>query len=189
MLDSRLDRAIAEGNMQQQFCGADGAIAPWRRAVAAARAAVLVLAAIAASTAMTPAQAAPSVEEQIRTIEDEICVAYAANDLPRYYAYYADDLRALFPEGPTSLPEYKTSWTAFIKSGGAILAFSYTDMKIQVAPGGDAAVASYLAHVRTRYPGKDPVDELYDETDVFFRRAGKWTIVEVHYSPANRPKS
>jgi ketosteroid isomerase-like protein len=153
----------------------------------ATRSSVLLLGALLALGGPAATRAAPPVADQIRALEDEISVAYAANDLPRYFAYYAEDLRALFPEGHTTLPGYRSTWTDFIKGGGAILAFSYSDLKVQVSPGEDAAVASYRAKVRTRYPGKEPVDELYDETDVFFRRAGKWSIVEIHYSPVAAP--
>jgi ketosteroid isomerase-like protein len=147
----------------------------------------LALGAVLALAAPAATLAAPSVADQIRVLEDEISAVYAANDLPRYFAYYADDLRALFPEGHTDLPGYKASWTDFIKGGGAILAFTYSDLKVQVAPGENAAVASYRAKVRTRYPDKGAVDEVYDETDVFFRRDGKWRIVEIHYSPVAAP--
>jgi ketosteroid isomerase-like protein len=132
--------------------------------------------------------AAPDAAEQIRQLEAQINAAYAANDLPRYFSYYAADFRGMFPEGPTSLAEYKRSWTDFIKAGNAIVSFTYTDVQVQVAPSGDAAVASYLATARTRYVGKEPVDEKYFETDVFFRRDGKWQLVEVQYSPQPEAK-
>jgi ketosteroid isomerase-like protein len=146
---------------------------------AAAGAALLALAALL----VLPAAAATDPAQEIRQLEADINKAYAANDLPTYFAYYADDFRGLFPEGPTTLPEYRKTWTEFIKSGGAILAFTYTDLQVQVAPGGDAAVASYRATAKTKYPGKDPVAEKYLETDVFFKRTGHWKLVEVHYSP------
>lgn len=134
------------------------------------------------------AAAGPSVAAEIGRLEAEANAAYAANDLPKYFSYYADDLRALLPEGATTLPEYKKSWTDFIRSGGAILSFTYSDLQIQVSPGADAAVATYIARVRTKNPGKDPTDERYFETDVFFKRGGHWKIVEVHYSLAESAK-
>jgi ketosteroid isomerase-like protein len=135
----------------------------------------------------TATGATPTPQDEIRRLEAEANAAYAANDLPKYFSYYADDLRAMYPDGPTTLPEYKKSWTAFIQGGGAILRFTYTDLQIQVSPSGDAVVATYRASVRTRNPGKDPVDENYLETDVFFKRGADWKIVEVHYSPFQPP--
>jgi ketosteroid isomerase-like protein len=146
--------------------------------------------AVTAAVLTSSAGAAPvSAELEIRRLETASNAAYAANDLPTYFGFYADDLRALFPEGVTTLPAYKLSWTAFIKSGGAILSFKDSDMHVQVSPGGDAAVASYLASVVTRTPGKGEVKSSYSETDVWFRRNGQWKIVEIHYSenPAGTP--
>jgi ketosteroid isomerase-like protein len=127
--------------------------------------------------------AAPSAAEtQVRQLEKAVNDAYAANDLPTYFSFYADDLRALFAEGPTTLPAYRADWTSFVKSGGAIESFKDSDMRIQVSPSGDAAVASYLAKVTTRTPGKGVTASSYSETDVWFKRAGQWKIVEIHYS-------
>ena len=142
-----------------------------------------VLSALAVATLVTAASAAPATpEQQIRALEAKVNAAYAANDLPTYFAFYADDLRALYPAGPVTLSEYKRDWTAFIKGGGAIESFKDSDMHIQVSPGGDAAVASYQATVATRTPGKGVSTSRFSETDVWFKRAGAWKIVEIHYS-------
>ena len=141
-------------------------------------ASLLVLAAF-----QPPAMAVNEAAQEISQLEAKINAAYAANDLPTYFAYYADDFRGLFPEGPTTLPEYRKMWTEFIKSGGAVQSFTYTDLQVQISPGSDAAVASYRATMETKYPGKDPIVEKILETDVFFKRGGQWKLVEVHYSP------
>ncbi len=139
--------------------------------------------ALALAALSSPAGANPSTAEtQVRRLETAVNAAYAANALATYFTFYAHDLRALFPEGPTTLPAYRSDWTAFIKSGGAIVSFKDTDMRVQISPMGDAAVASYLASVITRYPGKGEVKSSYSETDVWFRRRGQWKIVEIHYS-------
>jgi ketosteroid isomerase-like protein len=139
--------------------------------------------ALAIAALTSPADAASeSTEMRIVALEGAVNAAYAANDLPKYFTFYADDLRALFAEGPTTLPAYKSDWTAFIKGGGGIVSFKDSDMRVQVSPGGDAAVASYLAAVTTRFPGKGDVKTSYSETDVWFRRNGDWKIVEIHYS-------
>jgi ketosteroid isomerase-like protein len=152
---------------------------PLRRGIAAS---VLLLAAV---RPLAAAGAEP--EQEIRRLEAEINAAYAANDLPKYFSYYAEDFRGLFPDGFTTLPEYVKMWTGFVHDGGAVLAFDYTDVQVQVSPGADAAVASYRASVRIRYPKKEPVVEKYFETDVFFKRAGQWKLVEVHYAQEVKP--
>jgi ketosteroid isomerase-like protein len=126
--------------------------------------------------------AAPSPEQQIRDAEKAVNDAYAANDLPTYFSFYAPDLRALYPEGPTTLPEYIKSWTATINGGARITSFIYKDMVVQVGPSGDAAVASYLATAQQRNADKTVTTENFNETDVWFKRDGAWKIVEIQYS-------
>jgi ketosteroid isomerase-like protein len=147
-----------------------------------------IMPALLGATLATSASAAPlSTEQQIHALEDRVNAAYAANDLATYFTFYADDLRALYPDGPTTLPAYKADWTAFIGGGGAILSFKDSDMRIQVSPRGDCAVASYLATVTTRTPGKGDATSHFSETDVWFKRSGRWKIVEIHYSETAVP--
>jgi hypothetical protein len=56
-------------------------------------------------------------EKEILALEDKMNAAYAANDLPTYFAYYADDFTQWLPEGRTDLPQCKKEWTEFIRSG------------------------------------------------------------------------
>lgn len=148
-----------------------------RAALRASAAALLLAAAVA-----LPATAAPSPAEEVKQVEADINKAYAANDLQKYFSYYADDFRGLFPEGPTTLADYNKMWTGYIKGGGKVLAFTYTDLQVNVSPAGDAAVASYRAVARTQDAGKAPSEDKYLETDVLFKRSGQWKLVEVHYS-------
>jgi len=59
-------------------------------------------------------------EREIRDLEVKMNAAYAANDLPTYFAYYSDDFTQWLPEGRTDLPQYKKEWTAFLRSGGKV---------------------------------------------------------------------
>jgi ketosteroid isomerase-like protein len=114
--------------------------------------------------------------------------AYAANDLPTYFAYYADDFTQWLPEGRTDLPQYKKEWTQFIRSGGKVESDQISDMHVQVGPAGDTVVASYLLHVSTRSPKGQVSDEDFHESDVWFKRDGVWKVVHLHYSPAPKKK-
>ena len=120
----------------------------------------------------------------ISQLETDFNAAYAANDLGKYFSYYSDDAILWFPEGRTDIPSYKKEWTDFIKSGGKILACTVSDMHIRFSPQGDAAIASYLLHVKTQATDKKVTDEVYQETDVWFKAAGGWKITHVHYSAA-----
>lgn len=131
---------------------------------------------------------ASQTEEEIRGLEDKMNAAYAANDLPAYFAYYSDDFTQWLPEGRTDLPQYKKEWTAFIRSGGKVESDHISDMHLQVSPGGDTVVASYLLNVKTRYPKGEVRDEDFHESDVWFKRNGTWKVVHLHYSAAPKKK-
>jgi ketosteroid isomerase-like protein len=144
--------------------------------------AVLVLAGgFLALRAKTPAVNA---EQEIRALEDKANAAYAANDLPTYFSFYAPDFSQWLPEGRTDLPSYQKEWTEFVQGGGRVEAVNLSDMHIQTGPSGDTAVASYLIHVRTRDAKGAVTDEDNQESDVLFKRVGVWKIVFLHYSPA-----
>jgi ketosteroid isomerase-like protein len=125
----------------------------------------------------------------ISQLETEFNAAYAANDLDKYFSYYSDDAILWFPEGRTDIPRYKKEWSEFIKSGGQILDGTLSDMHIRFSPLGDTAIASYLLHLKTREANQNVIDEIYQETDVWFKGAagGGWKITHVHYSPAPAP--
>lgn len=143
------------------------------------------------SLVLAAAQAVPSgpssAAEQVRRLEQAVNAAYAANDLPRYFSFYAPELTQWWPEGRVDLPAYQKRWRAFVGGGGRVLAAKISDLVVQVSPDSDAAVASYRLHVETRDEhGTVTTDEL-QETDVLFEEAGAWKIVHLHYSLAPRP--
>ena len=144
---------------------------------------IILCALLVALSTCVPTWAATPADE-IRQLEAEINAAYAKNDLPKYFSYYAEDFRGIFPDGPIVLNDYRKEWTEAVNAGNVLVAFTYGDMQVQVSPSADAAVASYRATASMRYVGKEPVDEHYFETDVFFKRGGVWKLVEVHYSTA-----
>jgi ketosteroid isomerase-like protein len=127
-------------------------------------------------------------EKEILDLEQKMNAAYAANDLPAYFAYYSPDFTQWLPEGRTDLPQYEKMWTAFIKSGGGIEFAQFSDMHVQIDPSGDTAVASYLLHVKTRSAKGVVSDENFQESDVWFKRKGEWKVVHLHYSPAPKEK-
>jgi ketosteroid isomerase-like protein len=120
----------------------------------------------------------------IRDLTHAVNAAYAANDLDKYFSYYADDLTQWWPSGRVSLASYRESWTKFVKSGGRVEAAVVSDLEVQLNPSGDTAIATYKLKVRTRSPKGEVTEEENQETDVWFRRNGRWQIVHLHYSPA-----
>ena len=139
--------------------------------------------------AQQPAAKPSAVEQEIRDLEKKFNDTYATNDLPKYFAFYAADFTQWLPEGRTDLPTYQKDWTEYITSGNRIEAAEISDLHVQIGPSQDTAVASYRLHVRTR-TAKGPVtEEDFQESDVFFKRAGAWKIVHLHYSPAPKKEA
>jgi ketosteroid isomerase-like protein len=123
----------------------------------------------------------------ILQLEQDFNAAYAANDLDKYFGYYSDDAILWFQEGRTDIPSYKKEWAEFIKSGGRIQAGTTSDMHVRFSPQRDAAVASYLLHLITKKADQKVTDEVFQETDVWFKTGGGWKIAHVHYSDAPAP--
>jgi ketosteroid isomerase-like protein len=125
-----------------------------------------------------------SAEKEVRDLEQKMNAAYAVNDLPTYFAYYSRDLTQWLPEGRMDLPEYEKMWTDYVKNVARIESVEISDLHVQVGPSGDAAVASYLLHVKSRTVKGEITGEDNQESDVLFKRNGAWKVVFLHYSAA-----
>jgi len=125
-----------------------------------------------------------SVENQIRQLEDKMNAAYATNDLPAYFAYYADDFVQWLPEGRTDLEKYKKDWTAYVGAGNKVEGVEIRELVVRVDAAEDSAVASYTLYVKTKLADGKVTEEENQETDVWFKRNGTWKVVALHYSPA-----
>jgi len=113
--------------------------------------------------------------------------AYERNDLEEYFSYYADDVTQWFESGRAGLADYKKSWHELIEGGGGVEKNALSDIRIQVSPGGDAAVATYIVDVVTRQADGKKTKERAFETDVWYKRDGKWKIVHLHYNSREVP--
>jgi ketosteroid isomerase-like protein len=143
--------------------------------------ATLLAAAMTAGAAAPAAVAPTGVEQEIMRLEKGSNDAYATNDLPKYFGYYAEDAMLIFYNERTSLAAYRKSWPEEIKTE-PIESVKLSDMVIRVIPSGDVAIASYQIEVRTGHPNGKVTDEHAFETDVWVNRAGGWKIAHVQYS-------
>ena len=125
-----------------------------------------------------------SVQDQVREFEQRVNAAYEANDLPKYFSFYATDFSQFLPEGRSNLAAYKKQWTEYIGEGNRVQKVDLSDMHIQIGPNKDTAVASYVLHVRTKLKDGKITDEDNQESDVLFKRNGEWRVVFLHYSAA-----
>jgi ketosteroid isomerase-like protein len=107
-----------------------------------------------------------------------------ANDLPKYFSFYATDFSQFLPEGRSNLAAYKKQWTEYIGEGNRVQKVDLSDMHIQIGPSKDTAVASYVLRVRTKLKDGKITDEDNQESDVLFKRNGEWRVVFLHYSAA-----
>lgn len=140
---------------------------------------------IAGTFTLLLAAAGSSQQETAREIEKlEVAFngAYERNDLEEYFSYYADDVTQFFESGRVSLADYKKDWYALIGGGGGVEKNTLSDMKVQVSPSGDSAVATYAVDVVTRQVDGKKTKERAFETDVWFKRDGKWKIAHLHYN-------
>jgi ketosteroid isomerase-like protein len=83
-----------------------------------------------------------------------------------------------------TLTQYKKQWQELIASGGGVEQNVVSDLRVQVGPSGDTAVASYKVDVVTRTVEGKRNAESAMETDVWFKRNGRWQIVHLHYHPS-----
>lgn len=149
-----------------------------------------ILSACGAPTPSTSPQ--PAIASDMRVAEAEVraYVAryngyYAANDLDRYFASFDPGLTQWWPTGRVDLKTYDREWREIVAAGGGNVRATVSDLRIQIDPTGDAAVATYVLEVVPRVGGRPGTKvERNQETDVLFRRNGAWKIVHVNYAPA-----
>jgi ketosteroid isomerase-like protein len=140
-----------------------------------------VLASLLLFAPLTCSATDASTGEQIEHLERDWNDAYGANDLPKYFSYYADDPILVFYNERTTLPAYRKMWTETTKTE-PLESAKISDLKVRVDASGDTAIASYQIDVRTRHAdGKTTLEHAF-ETDVWFRQKGAWRVSVVHYS-------
>lgn len=130
-----------------------------------------------------PSDQASTVEQEIRAFIASYNAAYGRNELDAYFRSFAPDLTQWFPSGRVDLPGYEASWRKYIGSGNRLEGVEVRDLRVQVGPSGDAAVATYILRVTERTAKGEVSTEDNQETDVLFKRGGRWVIVHVNYAP------
>ena len=123
-----------------------------------------------------------AVQKEITELVLKFNEEYKNNNLDAYFSYYADDVTQWWPEGRVSLADYKKQWYELIANGGGVEKNVISDLQVQVGPSGDSAVATYRLDVITRQPNGERTGETALETDVWFKRNGKWQVAHLHYN-------
>lgn len=130
--------------------------------------------------------AATKTDDEIHELEQKMNEAYAKNDLQTYFSYYAQDFMQWLPEGRTDLDKYKRQWMAYVTAGNTMQAAEVRELFVRVSPSEDAAVASYILHVKTKTADGKITEDDSQETDVWFKREGAWKVVALHYAPLSK---
>jgi len=145
----------------------------------------LALPATAGQSSATPAAA----EQEVRAFIASYNAAYGRNDLDAYFQSFAPDLTQWYPSGRVDLQSYEASWRKYIGAGNRLEGVEVRDLQVQMGPSGDAAVATYVLRVTERTAKGEVSTEDNQETDVLFKRAGRWVIVHVNYAPVRKPST
>ncbi len=138
----------------------------------------------AAATRTAASGAAEKTIAELRGLEDRFNKAYEANDLKAYFDFYSDDMTQLYQQGRLDLPDYRALWEKEIAGGGGMVEVKTADMVFHVGPSNDSAVAAYRIFTKQRHPDGTTTASWNQETDVLFKRSGRWKVVHVHYSDA-----
>jgi ketosteroid isomerase-like protein len=141
-----------------------------------------------ATPAGAQSPAAATAEADVRKVIADYNAAYEKNDLDTYFKAFAPDLTQWFPSGRVDLPSYRASWTKSVQAGNRNEKVEVRDLRVQVSPSADAAIATYILRVTFRSAKGEVSTEDNQETDVLFKRNGAWTIVHVNYAPAKAQK-
>lgn len=108
--------------------------------------------------------------------------AYATNDVEKYFSLYAEDATAYFGDGRVDMAAYHEMWTELMAAGGGVELNEMSDLKVQVMPDGNVAIATSFIDNRTRSPDGSMSTSRAFETDVWQKIDGQWKIISLHYS-------
>jgi ketosteroid isomerase-like protein len=126
---------------------------------------------------------------EVRAFEERFNAAYGENDLKTYWDCFDPGMTQYWQEGRLDLAEYRVFWEKELASGARMVEVKTADMVIHVAPSLDAAVAAYAIFTRMRRADGSISESWNQETDVLFKRDGRWRVVHMHYSDAPPAKT
>ena len=141
-----------------------------------------------------------AVEQQVRDAITKFTTAYGKNDLDTYFSYYADDLTWWGPNGNRNeangkrpKENYSSTYPDAVKRNGGLAGSKLSDLRVQVSPNGDAAIASYRLDVVRKNPDLNatpprPADIAYEMTAALFKRGNDWKVVHFHFQTIPPPK-
>jgi ketosteroid isomerase-like protein len=122
------------------------------------------------------------VEAEVRDAVIAFNGAYANGEVDTYFGYYADDAMVYFYGARQDLMAYHDEWAEMVEAGGAVEKNELSDIRVQVMPSGDVAVASYFVDYRLRAPDGEISASKAFESEVWRKIDDEWKIINLHYS-------
>ncbi len=108
--------------------------------------------------------------------------AYASNDVESYFSNYTDDATLYFFGARQDVAVYHKEWSEMIGAGGGVEKNDISDLRVQVMPGDEVAVATYFVDNVSRSPDGETTMAKAFESDVWQKIDGRWQIVSLHYT-------
>lgn len=136
----------------------------------------------AAITFSAAAEHHSSTESEVRAAVKAFNGAYEENDVGTYFSYYIDHATLYFFGERQDVSAYHEQWQAMVDAGGGVEKNELSDVRVQVLPGGNVAVATYFIDNESRSPDGDTSAAKAFETDVWLKTDGGWKIVSLHYT-------
>ena len=121
---------------------------------------------------------------EVKDFTNRFNKVYESNDLKAYWGFYANDMTQYWEEGRLDIADYVKYWEKQIADGTKILEVKTADPAFHISPSNDAAVAAYRIYTKMRRPDGSIAASWHQESDVLFKRNGRWQVVHLHDSPA-----
>jgi ketosteroid isomerase-like protein len=132
------------------------------------------------------------VQQEVGDATRAFVAAYGANDVEKYFSYYAKDITIYRVTGRFNRQTYHDYWTKTVADGGGNSWTRTEDLKIQVLPGNEAAIATFDMPTGRRFANPEAAKGQapsinYHFTAVWEHRGDHWEIVHAHYTVHTDP--
>jgi len=134
----------------------------------------LTLTTARAQQASLPDPFTPKLRQELEELRMQVWVAWFSNDVPKLKTLLAPELIAISPGDSVlfkSLPQTLEQSAVFTKSGGKLVALTFSNTETRVY--GDVAVM-YSGYQLTTEQGGKQTTARGRATEVFVKRGGKW---------------
>lgn len=139
----------------------------------------ILLAALALPVfAAEPADVAAEVRAAVHAFNE----AYANDEVEAYFDHYADGALVFFYGARQDLSAYHEEWAKMITAGGGVVRNELSDVRIQVMPGDEVAIASYFVDYAMRTPDGEVAESKGFDSEVWQKIDGEWKVVSLHYT-------